>query len=147
MVWICHSLFPINGGQKFPNQGPFLLVSILKNLACPLRSCLYKVGRRTENKRLRKAVGKVKEWLRTNRNKMLLKDIRKRVSQMLTGHYSYYGVSGNFRKIKEYHHLIERLLFKWLNRRSQKRSFNWETYSIYERKFPLPKPKIYHKLY
>lgn len=111
------------------------------------RKGLYKVGRRTENKRLRKAVGKVKEWLRTNRNKMPLKDMWKRASQMLTGHYSYYGVSGNFRKIKEYHHLVERLLFKWLNRRSQKKSFTWETYSIYERRFPLPKPKIYHKLY
>lgn len=109
------------------------------------RKGFYKVGRRTEGKRLKKAVGKVKEWLRTNRNRMLLKDIWKRVSQMLTGHYSYYGVSGNFRKIKEYLHLVERLLFKWLNRRSQKKSFNWEQYCIYEHRFPLPKPKIYHK--
>lgn len=111
------------------------------------RKGFYKVGRRTENKRLKKAVGKVKVWLRTNRNRMQLKDIWKRVSQMLIGHYSYYGVSGNFRKINQYLHLVERLLFKWLNRRSQKKSFNWEKYSIYERKFPLPKPKIYHKLY
>ena len=111
------------------------------------RKGFYKVGRRTENKRLKKAVGKVKVWLRANRNRMQLKDIWKRISQMLIGHYSYYGVSGNFRKINEYLHLVERLLFKWLNRRSQKKSFNWEEYSIYERKFPLPKPKIYHKLY
>jgi hypothetical protein len=111
------------------------------------RKGFYKVGRRTMNKSLKKAVGKVKVWLRANRNRMLLKDVWIRVSQMLIGHYSYYGVSGNFRKIKEYHHLVERLLFKWLNRRSQKKSFNWKMYGRYEQRFPLPKPKIYHKLY
>jgi RNA-directed DNA polymerase len=107
----------------------------------------YKVGRRTECKRLNKAVGKVKVWLQVNRNRIPLKDIWKRISQMLTGHYSYYGVSGNYFKIKQFHYLVERQLFKWLNRRSQKKSFNWEQYSIYERRFPLPKPKIYHKFY
>jgi len=107
----------------------------------------YKVSRRTECKRLNKAVGKVKVWMKVNRNRMPLKDIWKRISQMLTGHYSYYGVSGNFHKIKQFHYLVERLLFKWLNRRSQKKSFNWEQFSIYEQRFPLPKPKIYHKFY
>jgi len=111
------------------------------------RKGFYKVGRCTESKRLKKAVGKVKEWLEVNRNRIQLKDIWKRVSQMLTGHYSYYGISGNFKKIQEYLHLVERLLFKWLNRRSQKKSFTWEHYGIYERRFPLPKPRIYHKLY
>jgi RNA-directed DNA polymerase len=111
------------------------------------RKGFYKVGRRTENKRLKRAVVRVKDWLRTNRNRMQLKDIWKRVSQMLIGHYSFYGVNGNYWKIKEFRHLVERLLFKWLNRRSQKKSFNWENYSRYERRFPLPKPRIYHKLY
>lgn len=60
------------------------------------RKGFYKVGRQTENKRLKKAVGKVKVWLRTNRNRMQLKDVWKRISQMLIGHYSYYGVSGNY---------------------------------------------------
>lgn len=111
------------------------------------RKGFYKVGRRTECKRLNRAVGKVKVWLQINRNRVPLKDIWKRISQMLTGHYSYYGVSGNSIKIKQFQYLVERLLFKWLNRRSQKKSFNWEQFSIYEQRFPLPKPKIYHKLY
>lgn len=107
----------------------------------------YKVSRRTECKRLSRAVGKVKVWLQVNRNRVPLKDIWKRISQMLTGHYSYFGVSGNYTKIKQFHYLVERLLFKWLNRRSQKKSFNWEQFSTYERRFPLPKPKIYHRTY
>lgn len=111
------------------------------------RKRFYKVGRRTECKRLNKAVEKVKVWLQANRNRIPLKDIWKRISQVLTGHYSYYGVSGNYNKIKQFHYLVERLLFKWLNRRSQKKSFNWEQFAIYKRRYPLPKPLIYHKLY
>jgi group II intron reverse transcriptase/maturase len=111
------------------------------------RKGLYIVGRRTGNKRFRKAIGKVKDFLRTCRNKMPLKDIWQRVTQKLHGHYAYYGVSGNYRKIKLFHHQVERLLFKWLNRRSQRKSFNWEQYSKYEQRFPLPKPKIHHRLY
>ncbi len=110
------------------------------------RQGFSKVGRRTECKRLNRSIGKVKVWLQANRNRIPLKDIWKRISQMLTGHYGYYGVSGNYNKIKQFHYLVERLLFKWLNRRSQKRSCNWVQFSAYERRFPLPKPKIYRKL-
>lgn len=97
--------------------------------------------------RLRRSVGKVKIWLQVNQNRMPLKDIWRRISQMLTGHYGYYGVSGNYTRIKQFHYLVERLLFKWLNRRSQRKGFIWEQFSIYEGKFPLPKPRVYHKLY
>jgi RNA-directed DNA polymerase len=111
------------------------------------RKGFYKVSRLTECKRLVRAVGKVKVWLQVNRNRVPLKDIWKRISQMLIGHYSYYGVSGNFVKIERFRYLVERQLFRWLNRRSQKKSFNWKQFSVYEKRFPLPKPKIYHKLY
>jgi len=90
------------------------------------RKGFYRVGRRTESKRFYKAVGKVSVWLQMNRNKMTLKDIWKKAAQKLIGHYAYYGMSGNFTKIKRYHYLVERLLFRWLNRRSQKKSFNWK---------------------
>jgi group II intron reverse transcriptase/maturase len=111
------------------------------------RKGFYIVGRCTGNKRFRKAIGKVKDFLKTNRNRMPLKDIWRRISQKLHGHYAYYGISGNYMKIKLFRHQVERLLFKWLNRRSQRKSFNWEKYSKYKQRFPLPKPKIHHKLY
>ncbi|MCP4218139.1 MAG: group II intron reverse transcriptase/maturase [bacterium] len=111
------------------------------------RKGFYKIGRRTECIRLRKAVGKVKDWLRRNRNVFPLKDVWKCASQMLRGHFGYYGVSGNYRKLSQFRYLVSRLLFKWLNRRSQKKSFNWDQFNLYEKRFPLPRPKIYHRLY
>jgi hypothetical protein len=35
---------------------------------------------------------------------------------------------------------VHRLLFKWLNRRSQRRSFSWERFCQYLKRHPLPQP-------
>jgi hypothetical protein len=43
--------------------------------------------------------------------------------------------------------LAKRLVFKWLNRRSQKASFTWERFQSYLEHYPLPEPRIRHRLY
>ncbi len=50
--------------------------------------------------------------------------------------------------IRIYYSQSVKLAYKWVNRRSQKKSFNWEKYRrlIYEWN-PLPQPKIYHLTY
>ena len=42
---------------------------------------------------------------------------------------------------------VERLLFKWLNRRSQKKSFTWEQFHMMLNDYPLKKPKRYVNLF
>ena len=68
----------------------------------------------------------------------------KLLSAKLMGHYLYYGIGGNYRSIQRYYNEVKNILFKWINRRSQRRSFNWEEFSKYLVLYPLPKPKIYH---
>ena len=34
-----------------------------------------------------------------------------------------------------------------MNRRSQKRSFNWEQFSSFGKQYPMPRTKIYHQMY
>ena len=65
----------------------------------------------------------------------------------LRGHFQYYGVSGNYAGIKRFFMRVIRLVYKWLNRRSQKKSKNWKEFIKYMDKYNLPKPKIYHNLY
>mgnify|MGYP006307940911 CR=1 FL=1 len=57
------------------------------------------------------------------------------------------GVSENSRSLKNYCASVERMIFKWLNRRSQKNSFNWHSFKLYLQKHPLPKPKIHVSFY
>ena len=64
----------------------------------------------------------------------------------LTGHYQYYGLSGNMRSLSRYYRRVVQLAMKWLNRRSQKQSFSWKGFWVYLKHYPLPTPRIVHKL-
>jgi len=64
----------------------------------------------------------------------------------LMGHHQYYGVSDNMRKLRRYYGIALRLAMKWLNRRSQKHSFSWESFAAYLKHYPLPLPRIVHNL-
>lgn len=107
----------------------------------------FKLGRRTSRKR---ATGKLKElraWLQEQRNRLPLRELWACLRAKLTGHLRYYGVSGNYAGIKRFLSKAISLAKKWLNRRSQKKSFNWATFTEYMRRYPLPKPKIVHSLF
>jgi len=111
------------------------------------RTGKFKVGRTTDRKRFRAKMKEMKIWLKSVRNTAPVKDWWPILCAKLRGHFQYYGVSGNYRGIKRFYYLTVRLVLKWLNRRSQKKSFNWERYLNYLAKYPLPKPKVYHNLY
>ena len=87
------------------------------------------------------------QWLRRVRNRVKLKDWWHVLAQKLVGHYQYYGLSGNFKGLQSYYYHTVRLSFKWINRRSQKRSYNWSQFNRFLSFNPLPKPKIYHRTY
>lgn len=62
------------------------------------------------------------------------------------GHIQYYGVSGNSRALAGYLYAAIGLLFKWLNRRSQRRSLTWKRFTAYIRPM-FPRARIVHDLY
>ncbi len=64
------------------------------------------------------------------------------LKRKLQGYYQYYAVTDNSDALYRYKEQIERLLFKWLNRRSQRKSFGWDKFQKMLRKYPLPRPKI-----
>ncbi len=103
------------------------------------------VGRKTEGKRLSKKLQLLNQRLRALRAEggRAMMDY---VQQHLRGHIHYYGVSGNIRSLSRYVLVASRLLFKWLNRRSQRRAVNWEQFQRVLRHL-LPSPRIVHHLY
>jgi hypothetical protein len=40
-------------------------------------------------------------------------------------YWNYYGVIGNAASLVQFFYRSKRILFKWLNRRSQRRSYTW----------------------
>ncbi|WP_425386066.1 hypothetical protein [Wolbachia endosymbiont (group A) of Barypeithes pellucidus] len=49
--------------------------------------------------------------------------------------------------MKQFYTSVRKLAFKWINRRSQKKSMTWEQFVHYVEVNPLPKPKIHFSLY
>ena len=105
------------------------------------------VGRRTSRKKFRQKVQALKAWLKQIRNGLPVKEWWPILVAKLRGHYQYYGVSGNMPSIQRFYGIAIRLALKWLNRRSQRNSFNWEGFRAYLEHYPLPKPRIVHNLY
>ncbi|NUN03900.1 MAG: group II intron reverse transcriptase/maturase [Bryobacteraceae bacterium] len=105
------------------------------------------VGRQTSRKKFRKKCHELRGWLKTVRSKIPVKEWWPVLRAKLTGHYQYYGVSGNMRGINRFYRLVIRMVHKWLNRRSQRQSFSWAGFTAYLGHYPLPKPRIVHNLY
>jgi RNA-directed DNA polymerase len=102
---------------------------------------------KTVKKRLRNKLKKVSEWMKRVRNKMKFKEIWNRFCAKLRGHNQYYGVSHNSKQISVFFCEATRIFFKWINRRSQKKSMNWEQFKKFLKANPMPQPVIVHKLF
>ena len=102
----------------------------------------YRCKVKTSRKKLRNKIRAMKEWIRNHRN-MPLEWLFKKVNEKLRGHYQYYGVTDNIVECKRFLRQTTWYLYKYLNRRSQKRSYNHETFfNGLLKTFPLVDPRI-----
>lgn len=106
----------------------------------------FRVKRKTSRKKFKAKVKAFKLWLRAERN-LGTEEIMKTVRRKLIGHYTYYGITDNSCMMDAYRFQVVKLLFKWLNRRSQRRSFSYENFILFLKRNPLPVPRIYVNIY
>ena len=100
----------------------------------------------THGKRMRSKLKNVNEWAKMVRNKYRLSYIWKLFCSKLEGHIRYYGVSFNLGVVVTFVSRAVRILYKWLNRRSQRKSFDWPKFELFMKEHPLPESKVYHSL-
>ncbi len=106
----------------------------------------FRMKRVTSRKKFRAKLVTMKEWLKRIRMKPT-QWIMQRIGLKLRGHYQYYGVTDNYRGVARFYHEVRRLLYKWLNRRSQRRSYTWAAFEELLKLLPLPKPRVRVHLY
>jgi group II intron reverse transcriptase/maturase len=100
--------------------------------------------RKTSSKKLRMSLKRTYEWLREHRHRPV-RELIGTLNQKLRGHYGYYGITFNSRRLNSFYEQVKRMLYKWLIRRGGKRKWNWNRYSkLITECIPLEKPRIYH---
>ncbi len=99
------------------------------------------IKRRTARKKYRASLANIREWCRKNcrlpKDKLFVK-----LNSKLSGYNNYYGIRGNYESLQDYFYHVTRILFKTLNRRSQRRSYNWKGFAELIKVFKLRKPRI-----
>lgn len=106
----------------------------------------FHLKRKTSAKKMRAKLKECKEWLKANRN-IDIEVIMDRLNRSLKGYYNYYCITDNLPAVNNFKDKVKKLLFKWMNRRSQRKSFNWDKFTLFMRKFPLIKPKVKVSIY
>ena len=111
------------------------------------RQGYFVMGHKTSKENFCRKLKETKEWLKKIRNKLRLREWWPVLKSKLTGHYNYFGVSGNYRCLQQFYNGIFSIVFKWINRRSQKKSMNFDQYLHYLQWNPLPTPRICYAMY
>lgn len=102
---------------------------------------------RTKKKSFKNKLQNAKQWIIEVKDKLKLKAIWEIYISKIRGHIQYYGVSFNFDMVDKFVQEANKVMFKYLNRRSQRKSFNWEQFTLFMKAHPLPKIQIKHRLF
>jgi group II intron reverse transcriptase/maturase len=102
------------------------------------------VKRRTNAKKFRSSLAALKEWLKKARS-LPLRDIVATLKRKLQGYWNYYCVIGNSERTSAYSYEVVQLVYKWLNRRSQRKSFTAESFKAAWERWQMPQPRVNEK--
>ena len=110
------------------------------------RNGRFRVKRKSSSKKVKAKLKRHKEWLQKHRT-MDIRLIMGRINLALQGYYNYYCITDNIYDVRNFYDKVKQLLFKWMNRRSQKKSFSWEKFRLFLQKYPLISPEIRVNIY
>src|ERR1035437_4971466 len=98
----------------------------------------------TAKNRFARALAAVTAWCRVNRHRSI-PDRHAHLTAMMRGHYAYYGITGNSRRISWYARQVATIWQKWLSRRDRRNRFPKSRFSALLQRHPLPAARIVHR--
>ncbi len=106
----------------------------------------FKVKRKTSGKKYRVKVKEMKEWLQRERSRRKQGELLRQAKLKLVGHLNYYAITDNSEMCQLFRHQVMQLLYKWMNRQSQRRSYTWARFKDALAWVRWPSVKIVHGL-
>jgi len=113
------------------------------------RNGKFRVKRKTSKKKFNKKIKEMNKelWDRIVVCGLQAPDVIKWLNQVLVGYFHYYGITDNIGMLHVFKFRIQQILYKCLNRRSQRRSYTWAQFNELLRDFPLVKERVYVSIY
>ena len=101
----------------------------------------FKVKRRTSRKKLGQSLRKFTDWTKKARCVLKKGEMLKQARIRVIGHLSYYAITDNSARCSYYVYRTKRIAFKWLNRKSQRKAYTWESFTqaLVWAKWPQPR--------
>jgi len=106
----------------------------------------FKVKRKTSHKKLGMSLRKFTEWAKRSRNVLKKGEMLKQARARVVGHLSYYAITDNLERCNDYIYYATRILYKWINRKSQRKAYTWDSFSQALAWVGWPKPRIHKDL-
>ncbi len=100
-----------------------------------------RLKRRTSRKKFKASIAGFTSWIRQHRHKRT-RWVMKALASKYRGYWNYYGVKGNYKSLKMFYHATRRILYKWLNRRGDRHSYNGKGFAEMLKHYDIPTPRI-----
>lgn len=113
------------------------------HIAGTSRAGKFQLKRRTSRKKRRAKLARLTEESERRRHQAVTQQYRW-ICSVLDGHYRYYAVPTNYAALAQFRYAVRRIWHRTLQRRSQRARWNQARYAVFERRFPLPLPRILH---
>jgi RNA-directed DNA polymerase len=106
------------------------------------REGYFKLKRRTSRKKFGLSLNKFTDWARKSRSRLSKAQMLGRSRTRVIGHLNYYAITDNSDKCSSYVYHATRILFKWINRKSQRPSYTWKGFQQVLARYKWPRPII-----
>ena len=103
------------------------------------------VKRRTSRSRFSRGLRSLKEWFRAHRH-LDVATQHQTLCQKLTGHFAYYGITGNSVALSRFRWCAIRLWRRSLSRRHRDGTTAWDRFTRFLERYPLPAPIPIHSV-
>ena len=109
------------------------------------RSGTWVVKRKTARSRFQRGLKALSAWCRQNRHRPIAEQHEK-IRQKLTGHFAYYGITGNSVALGRFRTAATWLWKRWLSRRRRGGRCSWDWVNRLLARYPLPPALAIHSV-
>ncbi len=101
----------------------------------------FKVKRRTGRKKMNQSLHKFADWARRARGVLRKGEMLRQARNRVAGHLNYYAVTDNSKSCSNFVYRAKLLLFKWINRKSQRKAYTWPQFeqALVWADWPIPR--------